>query len=58
MDKLFLKEIFNVPFRKCRILREYYPISFMIKLISIQDCEKLYYIPDCLFSEVFIIQTV
>lgn len=55
MDKIFLKEIFNVPFRKCRISRQYYPLSFMIKIIEIKDSKNKYYIPDGLMTDVFII---
>jgi hypothetical protein len=53
MNNFLLKRILNVPFKKCRLTRSFYPMTLMTRLIEGRDGEnKPVFIPDSLYSKV------
>lgn len=47
------KKIFNTPFKKCIITKSFYPMSFMLRIVSLlpsnETTGKTIFIPDALY---------
>ncbi len=53
MNNYLLKKILNVPYKKCRLTKIYYPMTLMTRLIQGKDCENNpVYIPDSIYTNV------
>jgi hypothetical protein len=53
MNNYLLKKILNVPYKKCRFTKVYYPMTLMTRLITGKDGENnVVYIPDSMYSNV------
>jgi len=49
----FFKKLFNTPFKKCIITDQFYPLSFMIRIVNLfalnEKASKALFIPDSLY---------
>jgi len=49
----FFKKLFNSPFKKCIITSQFYPMSFMIRIVNLfsdaEKYQKTIFLPDSLY---------
>ncbi len=50
MRDFIIRGLVNTPFKKCVVLKGFYPCGFMVRMVNVSDG----FIPDGLYSNVYI----